>query len=57
VARAGAHDRLLRRAGVVYAVAVPLFLVCGLVLTIVQPVPLVAAGAAAVIARRLPRAG
>jgi hypothetical protein len=56
VARAGVHDRPLRLAGVVYAVAIPFFLVFGLVLTALQPVPaLVAAGAAAVVARRLPR--
>jgi len=57
VARAGERDRALRLAGVVYAVAIPLFLVSGLFVTAAQPVPaLVAAGAAVVVARRLPRA-
>jgi hypothetical protein len=57
VVRAGARDRVLRRAGVAYAVGFALFLVFGLVLTVLQPLAaLVAAGAAAVVARRLPRA-
>ncbi|WP_433781700.1 hypothetical protein ACQPX6_18060 [Actinomycetospora sp. CA-101289] len=56
VVRAGAGDRALRRAGVVYAVGFALFLVFGLVLTVLQPLAaLVAAGAAVVVARRLPR--
>jgi hypothetical protein len=57
VVRAGAGDRVLRRAGVAYAVGFALFLVFGLVLTVLQPLAaLLAAGAAAVVARRLPRA-
>jgi hypothetical protein len=56
-AGAGAGDRALRRAGVVYAVGFALFLVFGLVLTVLQPLAaLVAAGAAVVVVRRLPRA-
>lgn len=56
VVRAGADDRVLRRAGVAYAVGFALFLVLGLVVTVLQPLAaLLAAGAAAVVARRLPR--
>ncbi len=59
VVRAGSGtpgDRVLRRAGVAYAVGFALFLVFGLVLTALQPLAaLLAAGAAAVVARRLPR--
>lgn len=56
VARAAGADDALRRAAVVYAVALPCFLVTGFVLQGVQPVAaLVAAGAAAVVALRLPR--
>lgn len=56
VVRAGADDRVLRRAGVAYAVGFALFLVFGLVVTVLQPLAaLLAAGAAAVVAWRLPR--
>jgi hypothetical protein len=56
VVRAGADDPVLRRAGVLYAVGIAFFVVFGLVFTALQPVAaLVAAGAAAVVAWRLPR--